>query len=625
MPAAEELQRLKETHEIFDAMQASNREFVDSGKESAKFYTGGFGEGQWSKDDLDKLRRENRPPLQLNIILPKVNLVVGVERQQRTKWKARPIETGDDDEAQLMTALLYYLDRGKRLQNVFSRVHKDGVITGRGWVDIYVEPGIEFTGEIFVKRESWAHVFVDPEADTPDVSEWARLMRTKWLTLDRLKSMYPEELSDLTKIEDVLMTDLDVTLSSDINPQEERGSRYVTGNFIKESDHIDRHKRRARVIELWERDWDREWYVINANTQRMSQEGFTSKRQAEDSIARHRAAEDKASNIEGASIDRIDFGIIARSIPKTYVTLFSGGRLLVDRQPNPYAHNQFPLVPYFYYFEDVGGEMETFGLVENMKDPQREKDKRRSQALDILNRTPRGGGVFVSGSVTPEQMNRASSSGEWVGVPGLKGKRIGDFMQQWSTSHLSLVAAAAAMEERAAVDAKEISGATDPMMGIAAGAKESGFAAQTRIRQGMLTLEEQMNNFDSTKQTVLQMCIRNMQQFWTPDKVSRIIGASFDKEDVPDSDVVSRFLTNFNITNFDVELDAGTNSPTMRAMKAEQVAQMVQMGFQQLFPLWLELSDIETADDILAKMEEDQASQMMAQMSQKQMQEAPKA
>jgi|TARA_Y100000310_G_C20682433_1_gene816773 hypothetical protein len=610
---------LQVLHEVFDAMFSAEKDFIESAKEASRFYTGSFGEGQWSNDDLDKLRNENRPPLQLNIIKPKVNLVVGIERQQRTRWKARPVEFSDDEEAELITSLLFYLDRGKQMQNVFSRIHKDGVITGRGWVDIYVEPGLEFTGEIFVKRESWAHVLIDPEADSPDTSQWSRLARTKWLTLSKLKSLYPDELSDLTKIEDIMATDLDTTPPEESDIDVEYGSRYTTGSFINEATYIDKIKKRARVVELWERDWETEYYLVNQQTNKMSDTGYDSKRKAEEAIARYRMAEAKMEAIEREPIPRIDFNILARSVPKTYVTVFSGGRLLIDRQTNPYSHNQFPLVPYFYYFEDVGGIMETFGLVENMKDPQREKNKRRSQALDILNRTPRGGGVFIEGTISPDQMNKASSAGEWVGIPGMKGKRISDFMQQWSTSHLSLVSTAAAMEERAAIDAKEISGATDPLMGKATSSKESGFAAQTRIRQGMLTLEEQMDNLDKTKRQVLELCIRNMQQFWTPEKINRILGYQIKEEDQPEQAVINRFLSNFTNTNFDVELDDGMNSPTMRAMKAEQVGQMIQMGFQSLFPLWLELSDIESADDIKQTIEEEKMAQMMMQQAQGQM------
>jgi hypothetical protein len=611
-----DLQRLKELYEVFDAMQVSNKSFMDSAKEAASFYTGGFGEGQWAQEDLQKLRRENRPPLQLNIILPKVNLVTGIERQNRSSWKALPVEPQDEDEASLITALLFHLDMNRKLQNLFSRVHKDGTITGRGWIDVFVEPGRDFLGEIKVRREGWQNVLMDPEADTPDTGEWMRLGRTKWLSLGRLKSLYPDQFADLKKIEDVALTDLDLAAASDVDVHKEMGDFYRSGEVVGASRFVDPTARKARVVELWEREWTREHFIVNSRTGKLSPQGFERKKDAEE-VARSLTssqAEFRASSPMAQIPEEDVFDVIVRSVPKTFMTVFSGARMILDKVPNPYSHNEFPLVPYFYYFEDVGGAVETFGLVENMKDPQREKDKRRSQALDIMNRTPKGGGVFAGGKVTSDQMNDASSSGKWVSVPGFRGN-VREFMQQWSTSHLALINTVVGLEQAAAMDAKEISGATDPLMGIAAGSKESGFAAQTRIRQGMLTLQEQMENLDRTKSKVLSLCISNMQQFYTRPQIMRIVGNQMGGE-LPSNEVVQKFLNNFESMRFDVVLDGGKNSPTMKAMKADQVGELIKMGFQSLFPLWLELSDLEAKDEIIAKMEEERAAQMIMQQVQ---------
>ena len=194
-------------------------------------------------------------------------------------------------------------------------------------------------------------------------------------------------------------------------------------------------------------------------------------------------------------------------------------------------------------------------------------------------------------------------------------------MQQWSNSHLSLVSSIAAMEQKAEMDAKEISGATDPMMGIATSTKESGIAAQTRIRQGMMTLQEQMENLDFTKSTVLMQAIKNMQQFYTADKIKRIIGAETEKAESPEEaqaieQTINRFLTNFEKFEFDIVLDKGENSATMRAAKAQQVGELVRNGFASLFPLYVELSDMEAGREILEKFEEERSAQMQAQQRQ---------
>lgn len=598
---------IKELHEVFNAMVINDSEWFDSAEESMRFYTGGFGTGQWEEQDLQTLRAEGRPPLQLNIILPKVNLVTGVERQGRSSWKARPIESDDENEAMLSTSLLYHLDRNRKLQSLFSRVFKDGVITGRGWIDVCVEPGQFYDGEINIKRESWANVHIDPEARTQDTKDWNYLARSKYLTLNQMKQMFPETSEDISSVEDFLSIPQGIS--------KEVGSYYKNAEEMSSAYHLDEAHQKIRVIEMWNREYERGFYIINKSTGRISQNSFKTQNAAGKQIQELQLMEEVSQ-----AQTKTEFGVISRVVPKTYLTITAGTHVLQEKKENPYMHNQFPLVPYFYHFEDMGDYTETFGLVENMKDPQREKDKRRSQMLDIINRSPRGGGIFAGNKVSQEEMNEASTTGRWIGIPGFKG-RVSDFMQQWSTSHLSLVGSIAAMEQKAEMDAKEISGATDPMMGIATSTKESGIAAQTRIRQGMLTLQEQMENLDLTKSNVLMQAIKNMQQFYTPDKIKRIIGAETDKAESPEEaqaieETINRFLTNFEKFEFDIVLDKGENSATMRAAKAQQVGELVRNGFASLFPLYVELSDMEAGRDILEKFEEERSAQMQAQQKQ---------
>jgi hypothetical protein len=594
---------LQELHEIFDAMMQNDRDWFKSAKESVRFYTGGFGTGQWEQEDLNKLKAEGRPPLQLNIILPKVNLVTGVERQGRTSWKAKPVDSDDYNEAQITTSLLFHLDRNRQLQSLFSRVFKDGVITGRGWVDVSVEPGEFYDGEMNIKRESWANVHIDPEARTPDTKDWNWLARSKYLTLGQLKRMFPDSAGEIKNIDELM------TIPTSVDT--EQGSLYGSGDEISGANHLDPAHKKIRVIEMWNRDYVREHYIINKETGRISPTGYKQKKIAEQHIRELKQFEEQS--MQGNT----NLGVISRVVPKTFLTITSGARVLQETQANPYNHNNFPLVPYFYHFEDMGEKVETFGLVENMKDPQREKDKRRSQMLDIINRSPRGGGIFSGNKVSAEQMNEASQSGKWIGIPGFKG-RVTDFMQQWSNSHLSLVSSISAMETKAEMDAKEISGATDPMMGVATSTKESGIAAQTRIRQGMMTLQEQLENLDTTKMQVLKLAIQNMQQYYTKDKIGRIIGAEMGSLESPEemmqaNQVIDKFLNNFEKFEFDIVLDKGENSATMRALKAQQVGELIRNGFTSLFPLYVELSDMDAGKELLEKFEEERSAGVQAQ------------
>ena len=140
----------------------------------------------------------------------------------------------------------------------------------------------------------------------------------------------------------------------------------------------------------------------------------------------------------------------------------------------------------------------------------------------------------------------------------------------------------------------------------------------------MMTLQEQMENLDMTKTTVLMQALKNMQQFYTPDKIKRIIGAETEKAQSPEeleviNETINRFLTNFEKFEFDIVLDKGENSPTMKAAKAQQVGELVRNGFSSLFPLYVELSDMDAGREILEKFEEERSAQMQAQQMQSMM------
>ena len=64
MSDVKEYNQIVELDEMFQAMLQSDEDWMESAKESVSFYTGSFGTGQWTSDDLEKLRSENRPPLQ---------------------------------------------------------------------------------------------------------------------------------------------------------------------------------------------------------------------------------------------------------------------------------------------------------------------------------------------------------------------------------------------------------------------------------------------------------------------------------------------------------------------------------------------------------------------------------
>ena len=91
-----------------------------------------------------------------------------------------------------------------------------------------------------------------------------------------------------------------------------------------------------------------------------------------------------------------------RTIPVTSVrccTFFD--RTLLEDIPSPYQHGEFPYVPCIFKYYGVGDT--PAGFVRDLKNPQRELNKRRTQELHLLNTSGNGKMFMEEDTMSPEQ------------------------------------------------------------------------------------------------------------------------------------------------------------------------------------------------------------------------------
>jgi len=622
-----EREQLKHYREEYEAMEKNMGDWVDYSIESAKFTSGHFGKGQWTTEQIDELEKDDRAPLQLQLILPKVNLITGLERQQRSGWEATAFGVEDEVWPQLMTPLMMHLDRNKYLQNLFSGGFKNTAMTGLDWIDQYIMDDWDYGKRLVIERESWKNVKIDHEARTDDIDKWERLARHKWLPFDRAKIMYPDTIGQFKNIERFaeaggdIATDIKGENSKDFGEFYHDHDKETTDYNVR--NYINLQKQAINLIDMWERHWETQ-FRIAYNDPEQGRMKLTDQFKTQGEANEFRDTFVETEGIE----DRDRVVVIKRRLHHIEHGVFSGNVMAGKPKKDEYNHKQFPLTPIIYYAIDNGEGLDIFGLVENLKDPQREKNKRRSVATDMIGRTPKGGGLFNNrGGLTAEKIQKASESGTWEGIPLKRGEKVSDHMQQWSQTHLQILNYLVNYEQLSADEAKEISGANDPMLGIAAGAKESGFAANTRIRQGMLTLEEVFENLDRAKRRVLSQAVQNMQQFYSSDKIIRIIGESIkigpqpsEKQVTPDEikQFVEAFKSEETLMKYDIILTK-TQSPTMKAMKAQEVKELISQapGYAgALLPLFVENSDYESKDQVLEAIKSVQTQEGLIKVAQ---------
>lgn len=594
---------LKESHEKFEYLWDGNSKLRKRLKKAFGYMVGG--DYQWDPELKAELNSERRATLALNIIAPKINLLYGLERQNRSGWKGIGVGGEDDVVAMLITAILKYEDRNRRLQSVFSRVFKDGNTGGVGWVDVGTVQGKDFLTENRVRRESPFCVLLDHRGKELDQSDWECMARQKWYTVPKLRSMFPEPMKNLKTVEDILDYTLPEEFHTEGTDRSERGGDYGTEDNISEILYVDKVKKLARAVELWTREYDDIAYMVDSNG------GWT--RIGKDKEQIETAKRRVAVTNEFYSQKGIDlrYKVRTKNEPVIYHEIYSGEVLLSKKAPLPFNHNQFPLVPYFAYNEEIDGKIEIYGIIKNMIDPQDEKNKRRSMTVDILSRAPKGGGFFKRGKKNAAVVKKLAEIGGWHQVDHPE-----DFVPL-DGKYIPVINHVADIEDRGDRDSEEISGINKSMMGFMQGAKESGVLARQRIMQGTLGVQELFEHLDMTKQRVLRMVLENDRQFWTTDKVLRIVGQIPGFEINEQVAAAAVLFSQNDLLDYDVLLDDGENSPTARAYNFASMIEAIQYGITLPPRAVVENSPWSNKQYILEQMDQMQQEQAMMEMIQK--------
>src|SRR3990167_10748804 len=121
--------------------------------------------------------------------------------------------------------------------------------------------------------------------------------------------------------------------------------------------------------------------------------------------------------------------MLTRTRPVLHMSVLVGN-VELDYRKDPYkGMTRFPVTPFFAYWL----EGECFGLITNGKDPQREANKRNSQALHHLNQSANSGWVMDEGAVS--NMDALENMGSKPGI--IVQKRRGFFLQKITPTPIS--------------------------------------------------------------------------------------------------------------------------------------------------------------------------------------------
>jgi len=543
------------------------REWRQRAKESIQFWRG----VQWTEEEGNFLRSKSRPTLVFNKVLQHVDAVTGSQRQNRFGVIVRPVGPEDVEKVPLMQKVLDHIHYTNDYDFSESMAFEDAAITGVGWrsyeLDLSdVEGGSE--GVLKINHENNLNILLDPNSQRMDVRDAQFVIKSVWLTQSQLIQHYPKKKALIMKR---LFAGADES-----KPDESRRHDFDENSTInnllinsrRDPDFVDRVNRTVRVVEKWHLVTRIKTFVFDPISQQVA------------------IAPAKKEEREQLELEFPEIQFFQSAEKRVRITTTAQDFLLVD-QDAPIQNKHLPFVPIFFYKKD----REVFGIVENLKDYNREINKRRSQILASLNKQVNNGWLAKEGTIDEEQ---------WRQNPDIR-YVTGDLSNVKELGGAQMPNGIFAYDQYLNEDMQEV-GVSRSARGFKEAANESGRLFQQRVQQAALKQQGFFDNWRLASRILNQDVLEAAQQVMKEPRRLRILG---EKDSIEFIEINTETFNDITTGRFDMRIDEGAKTTTNREFNNQLLTEMFRVMVEggvpaQVLP-WhfvVENSDLPKKDEI---------------------------
>lgn len=483
-------QQLERYHRWFDQAHRANDEWRAAAIESRRFVSG----DQWGEADRAKLSRAQRPFLTINKILPRVLFLAGLQRSQRQEPKLLPFEGGDVRSSELMGALYKWAGTQSREAVVDSKVFEDKIITGLAYWKLSWCYDRDLEGELRWERVDPLAVFPDPNWLDAGWDHAEYVIQATWMTLRQAEEHWPEHAEEIRRSYGEWLSE-----SSSATHAQFGGGEFAGDPFSGDRNYWDPQTQRLRVLEVWYK----RRVSVEAAMHAATGEVTTDPRR----VAFLRAAAQSDPTLQG--------GINFFRVPVTKVHLAHVTQdLVLDDDLSPYRSQVIPLFPTvgFYWWKTP------FGIVEPMKDLQREKNRRRSTIIEMIMRAALSGffNQADQGAKTEDLENYATGIAKVIPFKNVQPAPI---------APPELPQTLVFLDTQADRDMDAVSNIHGELLGTSTQRTVSGRAIKARQQSGLVVQEPLLESFVQDKEPAARFAVDLIKQFMSPSKALRILGS----------------------------------------------------------------------------------------------------
>jgi len=552
-----------------------NRSTLSRMAENYGFY---IGDKQWDASDKSELDRRGRPANTYNKILPLVNLLMGMHLNNPQDYILYPRKGGYRYVAEVLTALLKHTADISDINFAQSMQFLDGLVAIKGWVKADISYNFDpINGELIVNRVSPFDIREDPNIQEYGINSGKYIIQLFWAQKDAIINKYPKHKKFLSRY-------LDTVSGDDVIDFEGRTVKSREGEK-------DPSLYRFRLKETWWMESESRPFIVDKvnldfyEVHPTNEEIIPIILQTEKRIAEEEKRPER-------------YTVIERPTKVLHMATTIGDTLLEHVEDPFNGVKRFPYSRFCPYWVDG----KVFSAIDNLKDVQRDYNKRRSQYLHIINQTANSGWMIDEASGVDEaKLEKVGSK------PGIVIKYRNGLMpvkiQPNTVPQAHMIAAQLDKDDMA-----EISGINPNLQGLQESANESGVAIIRRQRQGMVQAQPIFNNFYKSiadfGETLTELIRKS--DVYSPAEIMAIVE---EQQQPIDPIQLMAILKSFKVGRYGVKLTTRPTSPTLRQAQLDELMQMVNAGMPIPIDVLLDYTDIAKKEEIITRIKQQQQQQ----------------
>lgn len=506
-----------------------------------------YAEGNsWEEKLKNNLLKRGIPPLEINIILPRILAVLGQYFESRGRLVAIPTQNAGVNTAEVGTRLLEWQNEqsigiiNARRDDEIMKALTDALIGEMGgWLEIYWDNWKDPLGFPCVRRVSPFYMLPDPAVDIALAAIDGRVMlKSMFRPVEWILANYPKYRQEIQSITG------QYTRTNWWQSVTNMWSRITGAGEDYRNEFVHQRENTFRLIEMHERRIEKQAFIFNPYDGQLSGPMPTA---------------EAMQHVSG----NVDLNIWERDTEIIWTSISLGDWLLLDEYPRDIQNKVFPIIPLPGY--SLGSGKNISPVVGQLKGLQREKNQARTSFLTILRSNAFGGWIYSDQSLSEEMEEKLEKLGASAGF-NMKYKF--GFDRPERIMYQSISTGDIQRDQMTMQDAENVSALGRGEIGLQESGGESGILHRQKVIQAVKTLRLIFNNTEICEVNIAHYLLDMMQFYLQPGRALLLTG----KEGKVEELVVDDQL---RLAQWMIKVIKGADSETQRAEKLLEIREFM--------------------------------------------------